>query len=58
MNYSLFPQIKKSNKITHYFRSMEELTVQYHPFASVPPVTPSSVAALSMTSTEAGNYHT
>ena len=36
------------------FRAMQEMTVQYYPFASVRPVSPVSVAASSMTNSETG----
>ena len=37
-----------------FSRAMQEMTVQYYPYASVRPVTPVSVAASSLTNTETG----
>ena len=36
---------------------MQEMTVQYYPYASVRPVTPDSVAASSITNTETGKLN-
>ena len=39
-----------------FSRAMQEMIVQYHPYASVRPVTPTSEISSSVTNTESGEF--